>query len=652
MGAGFARGPPGTGRGPAAVRPLPGGVNTVSARKNILLVSPPWRLASWPSLAIAALKSALTAAGIEAHAAHLHLPFALAFGPDDYGRIAQGWETGEALFFALAYPEQASAILARSADAIARRGECAALCGAESLEAARRAIDGCLATLNLDRYAVIGLSVGALQLGASIYLARRLRRSHPHLRIICGGSSLVGQAGAALLAQIPEVDLVVDGEGEEALVRVMQAPDWSAATLAAIPNVRCRDPDDGAGPARRRDVYGLATLPPPDFDEYFALLHSEGVPSLDVVYPIEASRGCAWEHRRGDGQLRGCTFCGLYRGSNGYRDKPFARIAEEVNRASDRYATLELSLTDAYLPSVHALPLLDHIAAHPADFTLFCELRCDLDRKTVLALARAGARQVQLGVEALDTGLLRHMVKGTRMIDNVQSIKLCAAYGVPAQYNLITHFPGATVAQIERTLALLPDLFGLPAPTLAHFYLDRGSRIFRDPEAHGLAAGRIDAEKLPFLPAELGNDLCQVVPIAPDDAGDHAGHWARLEVLVGQWRALEGARHAAGRTHGLSFRDTGRTLAVLDARQAEPVTLSLGGALRAILLACETIVPRHRLQSLFPDDPARLDEALAVLRAHRLIVEEKDLVLALPVAAPLPSGVQPAMIGAQPMAAA
>ena len=65
-----------------------------------------------------------------------------------------------------------------------------------------------------------------------------------------------------------------------------------------------------------------------------------------------------------------------------------------------------------------------------------------------------------------------------------------------------------------------------------------------------------------------------------------------------------------------------------------------------------TIVSRSRLQSLFPGNPGQLDEALAVLRAHRLIVEEKDLILALPVAAPLPSGVQPAMIGAQPMVAA
>ena len=624
----------------------------MSARTNILLVSPPWRLANWPSPAIASLKSALTAAGIEAHAAHLHLPFALAFGMDRYDRIAQGWEAGEALFFALAYPDQAEDILARSADAMARRGEPTALCGAETLEAARHAIDRCLAALNLDRLAVIGLSVGALQLGASIYLARRLRRSHPHLRILCGGSALVGQAGAALLAQVPEIDLVVDGEGEEALVRLMQAPDWSPARLAAIPNVRYRDPHGRPAAGQRRDVRALATLPPPDFDDYFAVLQAEGIPPLDAVYPIEASRGCAWEHRRGDGILRGCTFCGLYRGSTGYRDRPFARIAAEVDRAGDRYGTLELSLTDAYLPSAHALPLLGHIADHPADFTLFCELRCDLDRETALALARAGARQVQLGVEALDTALLRHMVKGTRMIDNVQSIKLCAAYGVLAQYNLITHFPGATAAQIERTLALLPALFGLPAPTLAHFYLDRGSRIFQDPEAHGLSAGRIDAEKLPFLPKELGNDLCQVVPISPDDARDHAALWDRLEILVAHWRALEAERHAAGRKHGLTFRDTGRSLAVFDARRDEPVTLSLGGGLRAVLLACETIVSRSRLQSLFPGNPGQLDEALAVLRAHRLIVEEKDLILALPVAAPLPSGVQPAMIGARSMAAA
>jgi ribosomal peptide maturation radical SAM protein 1 len=608
----------------------------------VLLVSAPWRLSGWPSLAVGVLKAHLIQQGFEVDGLHLHLDVAVRLGLARYGQIADGWELGEALYFALHAPDEADAILGRVAAQLRRQGqdELARWATGGATAEVERITAETLDGLDLSRYGVVGISVGALQLGASIYVAAELKRRAPGLRVVLGGPSVLGTPGANLLRRLPFVDAVVDGEGERALAALAAAPSWTEERCAAIPNLFYRRADGTVARSASHTQRDLDGAPPPDMDEFYAAARAAGYPRSALVLPIEASRGCAWEHRMGDGRPRGCTFCGLYRNSPDYREKGLGAVLADMRAGVHRSQVLDVGFIDAYLPSSYAKDLLREVAAAELDLTLFVEMRCDLDDEMARLMSQAGVRRVQLGVESFHTRMLARMAKGTRMIDNVSSIKLCEEHGVPFQYNIITRFPGLSVEHVRELATMLPALRGFRPPSVADFYLDRGSRIFAEPARHGIDPDSLDRAHLPFLPAALaGGPVTQYVTFDWHQSDELRAAWDAVAAAIAAWQARDAEVRALGIGQPLSYRHAGKAVLIEDWRDDDAVAYELAGPLRAVLLACDRLVHREALAAAVPDlSPADLETVLGELRAHRLLVQEGAWLLALPVRARLPSG--------------
>jgi ribosomal peptide maturation radical SAM protein 1 len=583
----------------------------------------------------------LTEAGCDVVCSHLHLEIAETFGSERYSRIAGGWELGEALYFSLYAGDEAEEILGETARALRSRGDPDDLCTLEVAGELARATSAALERLDIDSFDLIGISVGAIQLGAACYLSDLIRRAAPLVRLVLGGSALVGTVSTELLAQLTSVNVIIDGEGEIALAALARESEWTPKILAEIPNIVYRDGNGSIVRGTCATPVSLGRSTVPDFEEYFAFLRAVDAPETEAVLPVEASRGCAWEHRRGDGQLRGCTFCGLYRGSPDFREKPMSRVVAEIVEAASKYGILEVSFTDAYLPPSYAKELLNDLIDADIDISLFCEMRCDFDGEMADLLVRANARQIQLGVEAFSTPILRRMAKGTRLIDNVRALKLCAARGVPVQYNLLSHFPGVHADDVYRMLDLLPHLFGFTAPTVARFYLDRGSRIYADPERFGLAREDFDREALSFLPQTMtAARISQVVTVSGTGDPRANAAWDGLEGIIARWSESQARAAELGLlTGGLSWRDTGREMIITDARGAVPRVIRLSGISRQLMRMADDLTTTRSLLAAVPIGSDRLESALAALEELGLVLREGAFVISLPVRARLTVGV-------------
>jgi ribosomal peptide maturation radical SAM protein 1 len=594
---------------------------------SVLLFSAPWMKATWPSLAVGSLKAFLQASGVQTRCCHLHLEAAVALGWTHYDALAETWGAGEALFGALLDPADSDRLVAVAAGLLrgANRPATARWAEETARDDLRAFVDAWLERERPEDYPLVGGSVGAMQLCGTLYLMKRVReRGHAGQRVL-GGSGLVGTVAREVLMRCPDVDAVVDGEGEQALLGLAQrVTRGSRESVGLLPGVLTRD---GAGEVVAGGVVAsvnLAAAPAADLDEFYEAAGKLGVPRTALTIPFEHSRGCEWEHRT-KGKLRGCTFCGLYRGSPDHRRKPTDLVLREMERAVQRFRVLNLAFVDAYLPAGYRDELLDGLIGMRADISFFTEMRCDLTTPTVERLA-ARANRVQLGVESFSSAILRRIGKGVGAAKTVHAVRLCQEYGVPTQYNVMLRIPGVPRDEIDELCLVLPTLFGLPPPNAADFYLDRNSLIFADPEAHGVAPDRLDSTRPSWLPRSLGDSrISQAVPFESADEEVEAA-WSRVERQIERWRERWRLATSNRMESPLTWRDGGGWASVIDAREDVARIYLLEGILYEVFLACNEVVSQqHLVELLRHHSPAMLAGALRELASHRLVLQDGAL---------------------------
>jgi ribosomal peptide maturation radical SAM protein 1 len=625
-------------------------IESAQPDRGILLLSLPWRVAGWPSTSLGALKAYLAANGVEIAVRHLHMEIACTLGLDRYDTISdRAWDLGEALYSCLLAPDERDRLLEPIIEALRKRDmkDLADWAATSAVEDVRALTEAALAATDLDRYWMVGITIGALQLSSSLYTAQLLRRRAPHLHILLGGAGVVGEVGRNLLAVEPAVDAIVDGEGEETLLTLARlgAP-LDEERLATVPNLWYRSAGGEVRHAFPRLLTDLDRTAVPDYSDYFNVAESAGYPPSAMILPVEASRGCAWEHRCGPDELRGCTFCGLFRTSPDYREKSLPRLIHEIDDLIQRSQRLDLAFVDAYLPDSYRRELLANLGDGSRDLTVWCEMRCNFDDEIAALLAGAGVWKVQLGVESFHTGILKRIEKGARAIDNVYAIRLCEENGIQAQYNLITHYPGVPGHEVEEMIQIIPLLFGYRPPGLTDFYLDRGSRVYLSPDRYGLTPEDLDHLPTAYLPSRLANrKVSQVVPFRIEAIGERAiAAWEELGVIVARWQEFYRNATRAGIALPLSFREGSDFIEITDCRSGDRRTLTIGGSLRDIFLICRRPTSKSKIEQQLPHlSPARIERLLQALASQGLIFQEGPLNLSLPARATLPSGAPRAM---------
>jgi ribosomal peptide maturation radical SAM protein 1 len=613
--------------------------------RGILLLSLPWRVAGWPSTSLGALKAYLSANGVEISVRHLHMELACALGLDRYDAISdRAWDLGEALYSCMLAPEERDFLLTPVIAKLRtqKMDDLAEWAATSAVEDVRRITEAALGAIDLDRFWLVGITVGALQLGSSLYAAQFLRQRAPHLQIVLGGAGVVGEVGRNLLAVEPNIDAIVDGEGEETLLYMtrLDGP-LDEERLAMLPNLWYRAAGGEVRHSFTKVLTDLDRVAVPDYSDYFTVAESTGYPSSAMILPIEASRGCAWEHRCGPDELRGCTFCGLFRTSPDYREKSLPRLLQEIDELIQRSQRLDLAFVDAYLPDSHRRELLAHLGDGSRDLTVWCEMRCNFDDEIAALLAASGVWKVQLGVESFHTGILKRIEKGARAIDNIYAIRLCEENGIQAQYNLITHYPGVPGQEVEEMIHNIPLLFGYRPPGLTDFYLDRGSRIYISPERYGLTPEDLDHQPTSYLPSRLAHrKISQVVPFRVEALGERAvAAWEELGVIVQRWQEFYRKATRAGIALPLSYREGSDFIEITDCRSGDRRTLTIGGQLRDVFLVCRQPISKSRIEQVLPHiSPARIERLLQALASQGLIYQEGLLSLSLPARAGLPSG--------------
>jgi ribosomal peptide maturation radical SAM protein 1 len=495
-------------------------------------------------------------------------------------------------------------------------------------------LDSLIATYRFDQVQLVGFTSMFQQSAAAFSMARRLKECESKPIVVMGGANCESPMGQVIVKEVTPVDYVFSGPGLKSFPDFVQhclngEPGRASAIKGVFTkrNYIFQSGADAIGEELSIDV-------PVELD-YRQFLNNltQNFPEgeVDPILLFETSRGCWW------GERAHCTFCGLNGVSMAYR-------AMSPDRALKQFESLfefapqvsRMDAVDNILPKSYFKEVLPHIKT-PENVSLFYEVKADLSESDVQTLANARVRIIQPGIESLATSTLKLMKKGTSAFRNLALLKFCATYGIEPLWNLLIGFPGEGADVYRKYIDDLPLLTHLYPPSGVYpVRFDRYSPYFMKAKEYGLDLHPLDYYSLIYpFPAEALNDLAYYFA----DVNIGAEYAQTVSQWIGKIREKIDCWHEVWKSHDdhpvLLLYKHGDQHMIRDSRSGElkeyPITAV---SARILNLMADT----KRIGDVNKEftNGSSIDAAkeIAVLREKRLLFEEDNRFMSLPLIAP------------------
>lgn len=310
---------------------------------------------------------------------------------------------------------------------------------------------------NVSRYDAIGVSSLTLSWAHDRTLVKLIKSMAPRVPVILGGVHPTHLPRHTL--EVSEADLVVSGEGETSLPRIIdllgngRSLAEQQEELAEINGITYRCPDGAicsTEPGPRLSADELDQLPIPAYD---LLLPYRKDYSL---LPYESSRGCRFN----------CFFCSIP-GRKSWRGKSAARVVEELATISREHSAAVgdgiILVDDCFTADKQrVIDICQGLQRERFTAPLLIEARADdlLDDELLDALELLNIGQIQVGLECGYAEGLRRVRKGVTL----ETITACAERldqrGLSDRifYSFIIGFPWEGEQEIFKTIDFAADL--------------------------------------------------------------------------------------------------------------------------------------------------------------------------------------------------
>jgi radical SAM superfamily enzyme YgiQ (UPF0313 family) len=266
----------------------------------------------------------------------------------------------------------------------------------------------------------------------SVDVARAVKRLR-RVPIVFGGPHVSGAPEHS--NREPAIDAVVEGEGEGALLDLVECVRDGALTRRDIPNTWMKGTLKPKPNALRPLIDDLDTLPFADKELFY-----EHIPAFEREYYVVSRRGCPYR----------CSFCEYsifprqYPNEKPVRRRSVAHVIDELERYKargrmrkvffwDAIFTLDLrwmeEFADAYAAKI-ALPFECYTHPHAMSW--------DMAR----VLARAGCKMVRVGVQTVNSDTLAAMDRRGNRERVTQAIAALHAHDIPYALDHILGLPG------------------------------------------------------------------------------------------------------------------------------------------------------------------------------------------------------------------
>jgi len=290
-----------------------------------------------------------------------------------------------------------------------------------------------------------GVTVTSPQYGAAVRTIRAVRSNCPDTLIAVGGphpSALPHQT----LEDNLEIDYAVVGEGEETLLRLIQAIS-SKVELDGIKGLAYRENGRIKYTGFPAEALSLDSLPFPARD-LFPLeryqIHPPYGKSKRAMTMI-TSRGCPYR----------CTYCADPIFGKKYRAMSPKKVVDEIAYLVEKYKVREIHHydDDFTMNMKRTREICEEIKTRGIKINWSCTTRVDLvDESLLRAMKEAGCWLISYGVESADQRILDKARKGYSIQRVEESFRLTKKLGIRTVGYFMVGLPGETLETLQKTI--------------------------------------------------------------------------------------------------------------------------------------------------------------------------------------------------------
>lgn len=562
---------------------------TVPSQRKIALVNMPLASATRPSIQLGLLSAIVENMGVHVDQHYFNLDLARELGANVYEELCRhrGNMTGEWLFSVAAFgasfgltTEDYLAAFPSEFDWLAKINSTGLTPRELREQVLPDFVERMASSIDWGTYSLVGFTSTFQQNIACLALARRIKERFPDIPLLFGGSNTNDTMGVELVRSFPYVDFVLRGEADKTFPQFLQWLFDGGTGPAKIAGLVSRDNKRALLAEPEVPVTSIADNPVPNYRPYFnrltQLKFGDELCS-QVVLPFESSRGCWW------GAKQHCTFCGLNGATMTYRKKRGSTILAELKELASRHWVTNFEAVDNIVDHKQFDGLFDIIREQQLSFRFFYEIKANISRHDLEALAAAGVRAIQPGIESLNSRILKLMKKGSGVLHNVSCLKWARHYGMSTMWNILYGFPGETTADYKAQLDVIEKVQHLQPPMSAsRIWLERFAPYFKLREEYGITeVSPTRSYRYAYPPQVNLADIAYFFDyVARDTLPDKDQQ--PLVHAVQQWKD----NWQGPKPHRLDYRKIGKDLLLDRGRGTETVTTKISGLPAEIYLMC------------------------------------------------------------------
>ncbi|OJJ15046.1 hypothetical protein BKI52_39970 [marine bacterium AO1-C] len=319
-------------------------------------------------------------------------------------------------------------------------------------------------------YQIIAYTVNLGQTNCSIALLNAIKELCPEVISIVGGANCKGDMSEGMISLSKHIDYVFSDESEDTFSTFLD--NYKIANLPARQTIFTGKPTSN-----------LDQMALPDYQSYITqfktFLKDESLTPPYLFY--ETSRGCVW------GKKSKCSFCSRVFDGIPVRHKSSETVLNDLQALHQLYPGKTIFVTDDHMPLPYYESLLPKLAALPDSPKVCYYLLSNVNLKQLIALKKANIDQINPGLEAMSTRLLKLLRKGTPGRNTLLFLRNARSVGIQTHWNFLWGIPKDTIDPYKNYLEILPLIHHFQPPvTFNRIHLERHSVYYEDPTSFGI----------------------------------------------------------------------------------------------------------------------------------------------------------------------